>query len=230
MSYIFPDVSVFRPIGNYDTFCNAYPIASCRGTAGTTYVDPVGQTFKAALWARGAVPILYHFLHNADIQAQADWFVRWCWTGRQGPVGIMLDLEAADVTVAQGNAWLDAVAAATGVPTSQMLNYLPRWWWTPKGGTARSSVLVASAYTNTPNLSPYAGLTPQIWQFTDAGPIAGAAPTTTGDLNNCLGKDAAWLRATVLGDPTGVNDLGTFDGFAGTGKSTFENAVAEAVK
>jgi len=183
----FPDVSNHNgamPLEAGTVACLA------KASEGTTYRDPYYGHFKAEAARVGALFGAYHFLREGDGAAQADF----CF-GIVGPgVPTMIDFEPerdpvtgaliSRPSVADAVAFRDRFRARGGLVR---LNYLPRWYWaTPvsEGGLGAPSLapladlaLVSSNYTAYSDTGPgwesYGGLSPQIWQWTDALPYSG---------------------------------------------------------
>lgn len=199
--YVYPDLSMFVRVSDWQAFARTYPVACSKATEGASYVDPTWQAFLTGCRHHGIIPVGYHFLRaESDVAAQARHFL-----GRldRGPCGIMLDVETSaagtNPTAEQADRWLDAVSGLTGRPRSQILCYLPRWWWNEHGGGSTAladTLLVQSDYRSTPSTLPFAGF-PRVGviQFGSTIPIAGA--TKAGDMNVAVGLDAAGFAAAI---------------------------------
>lgn len=171
MTIAYPDVSNYE--GNM--LLEALTVAVCaKASEGTTYTDPYYAHFKAEAERVGAVFFAYHFLHAGNGAAQA----RHCFSVTGPGVNVMIDHEP---TTGSNPSVQDAIDFATeyralgGLCT---LDYLPRWYWQQLGSPSLAPLaqaglsLVASNYTgysdDGPGWAPYGGLTPVIWQWTDA--------------------------------------------------------------
>lgn len=185
--YRFPDVSKYRTVCNWNEYSGAYPVSACKKSEGGTYQDPSFAAWLTNMRREMRFPILYHFLRaEYSIADQVENYLR----GLDGkPFGVMLDVETSGVrtnpTMDQVNAWLNECSRRTGVPRSKMLMYMPRWWYQSFGqGRQISDVLLwGSHYSTSPNISPYAGNTVDIIQYSSTAPIAGVCSPGTGDMN-----------------------------------------------
>jgi hypothetical protein len=118
----------------------------------------------------------------------------------------MLDLETSgsgtNPTIAQADEWCDRVQAATGLPRSRMLLYMPRWWYNAYGGGSRALadlILWNSQYSSNPNLSPFAGDNIEILQYSSTAPIAGLCSPGTGDQNIAINMSAQQFLDKITG-------------------------------
>lgn len=168
MTIQFPDLSHYKPV----SLDGAVALIT-KGTQGSSYVDPTFAPFRADAAGRGIPFCGYHWVDTSDITAQAAnaWRV-------MGSTPVMWDAEAAGVTVPRLFDLTARFRALGGKPT---LCYLPRWWWRDHMGSpdlrplaAAGLSLVSSAYPSTGytedgvGWQPYGGVTPVIWQWTDA--------------------------------------------------------------
>lgn len=181
MTLAFPDVS------NHNgamTLLAGTVACLAKATEGTGYLDEYYAHYKAEAARVGALFGAYHFLREGDGAAQA----RFAY-GVIGPgVPTMLDFEP-EYDDAGNPVSLPSMADATafrdtfrGLGGLIRLNYLPRWYWaghlgSPSLAQLADLALVSSDYTTYsdtgPGWEPYGGLTPQIWQWTDALPYSG---------------------------------------------------------
>jgi len=184
MTIAYPDVS------NHEGAMLLQPatVAVCaKASEGTGYTDPFYSHYRAEAARVGATFFAYHFLHAGNGAAQADH----CFAVTGPGVNVMIDLEP---TTGSNPSVQDALDFATryrargGLCT---LVYLPHWYWanpvgSPAGGMGSPSLtplaaaglsLVASSYTTYSDSGPgwvgYGGVSPTIWQYTDALPYSG---------------------------------------------------------
>jgi hypothetical protein len=187
MTIFGPDISSYehglRIAGLSDPFLFA------KVTEGTYYRDADWPAFRDATRRAGKLLVGYHFVTGEDPRAQAANLASWI---GDKAIPVMLDFEPTGnsrPTHTQQLAVADAVKAA-GMRVR--LSYTPRWYWQQLGSpdltglTARGIGVVSSAYPNPsipdpardyaadggdngPGWAPYGGITPLLWQFTDAG-------------------------------------------------------------
>lgn len=171
MTVYFPDISAFQA----GISLAGAPAAAIKSTEGTGWTS--SDYAKAVVRARnaGCFAMAYHFLHSGSAGAQA--------AHAHGVVGgtpLMLDAEPTGSSrpgMGDITGFIDAYRKLGGVVN---LVYFPNWYWTQIGRPSLSSLasrkcaLWSSAYTSYTDAStgqgwmPYGGLTPQIWQYTDA--------------------------------------------------------------
>jgi hypothetical protein len=144
-------------------------------TEGAGYVNPSAPASKQQADAEGAVLFAYHFLHAGTPALQAAWCHQ-----HNGSVPLMVDCEPEPPSLpalADLTGFVDAYRQLGGICH---LAYLPRWYWaSPWFGSPdlaplaqRHMALVSSDYTaysdGGPGWKPYGGITPAIWQWTEA--------------------------------------------------------------
>lgn len=203
MTIAFPDISSYEP---GLTIQPATVAVIAKATEGTYYRDSEYFNFKAQAARAGAIFSAYHFLKAGNASAQADY----C-HAMVGSTPVMLDVEtegSSMPTIADVAAFIARMRALGGRVWGA---YIPRWYWEQVGGDLASlKVAIVSsnytAYSDTgPGWAPYGGVTPTIWQYTDAfayggqrvdfnayrGTVAqlaalinGTAPVTTGEEDN----------------------------------------------
>jgi Glycosyl hydrolases family 25 len=176
MTFFFPDIASYEAGIRLDGLV----LVSVKATEGTTYVNPdyarvVGDA------GRLRIPVVsYHFLRHGNAAAQARHAV--AVVGAGAP--LMLDVETASdgstATIADVNSFVTEYRARRGRVS---LLYLPHWYWQQIGSPDLRSFessgihLVSSNYTtysdNGPGWAPYGGVTPLVWQYTDAHPLNG---------------------------------------------------------
>ncbi len=173
MTIQFPDLSHYKPV----SLDGAVALIT-KGTQGAYNVDPTFAPFRADAIRRGIPFCGYHWIDTSDLALQAAnaWRV-------MGSTPVMWDAEAAGVTVPR---LLDITAKFRALGGKPRLCYLPRWWWRDHMGSpdlrplaAAGLSLVSSAYPSSGysedgiGWEPYGGVSPVIWQFTDAKPFNG---------------------------------------------------------
>lgn len=186
-----------------------------KATQATSIADPTYPTHKAQAANTGAIFAAYHWLNATSLDAQA----RWCHQN-VGDVPLMIDAE--DVP---GNTGYTRTLAVLDIVTFAQafralggtcnLVYLPHWYWERMGSPDLSPLaaaglsLVSSNYTtysdDGPGWAPYGGLTPVIWQYTNALPYGGSHA----DFNAFKGT-VGDLWALMSGQPMGA-DMTTID-------------------
>jgi hypothetical protein len=179
-----------------------------KATQASSLADPAYGSWKQQAAAVGAVFGAYHWLNHGNIAAQA----RWC-HDHVGATPLMIDAEDlpgntgynGTLTVADITGFAQAFRALGGTIT---LVYLPHWYWQQMGSPSLAPLavtglaIVSSLYTtysdNGPGWIGYGGLSPAVWQYTDAQPYGGS----TCDFNAYKGTIAQF--AALLGaNPAG---------------------------
>ena len=184
MTLYYPDISGFQgPI----SLKGALAVAA-KVTEGTTFVSPAWDAQKAEAARQGTFLVAYHFLLAGNAAAQAA-------HARQhaGTTPLMVDFEPEPPSfpsLADCTEFIDAYRKLAGVTH---LVYLPHWYWSRSAGQGqgglgspslaplmqRGMLLVSSAYTaytddpSGAGWQPYGGMTPAVWQYTDALPFNG---------------------------------------------------------
>jgi hypothetical protein len=171
MTIFFPDIS------SYEAGLTIQPgtvAVIAKATEGTYYRDAQYASFKAQAARVGAVFSAYHFLKAGNGAGQADY----C-HAMVGSTPVMLDVEtegASKPTVADCADFINRMRTLGGRVWGA---YFPQWYWQQVGGNLASLgvAVVASNYTaysdTGPGWSPYGGVTPAIWQYTDKQPYGG---------------------------------------------------------
>jgi hypothetical protein len=206
-----PDLSSFEHGVNVPALPSPFVMAKC--TEGTYYADADYEGWCQQAVASGKIFAAYHFISGQDPGAQAAWLA--AHIGDKS-LPVMLDWEpegSYKPTLAQLYAVADAMTAA-GLRVR--LAYGPRWHWANIGSpplsglTSRGIGLVSSSYPggsgypgdNGAGWQPYGGITPLIWQYTDAAVEGGQR---VGDMNAYRGtRDqlAAFLGTATSAHPT----------------------------
>lgn len=174
MTVSYPDVSNYNgpmPLQAGTVACFA------KSSEGTGFRDAQYAHFKAEAARVGALFGAYHFLLQGDGAGQA----RWAFSIVGPGIPMMIDFEPSGTshpTIADAVTFRDTYRALGGLCT---MNYLPHWYWQQLGSPPLAPLadlaLVTSGYTaysdTAPQWQPYGGLTPAIWQWTDAQPYSG---------------------------------------------------------
>lgn len=198
-----PSFNIPRAIQN-----EGYQAVILKATEGTTYRDPVFDTYAQTTLDMGALPGAYHYLRAGDGAAQARALYRRI-ADHGGPTGWIAacdnETDATwDTTVAFHTEW----AQLTG--GHPLMMYSGTWWWTPRGWDGASltphlwdSRYVAGTgygsqlYTKVPAdwwTPRYGGWTDTtLLQFTATATVAGISGI---DVSAHRG-DIAQLRATL---------------------------------
>ncbi len=165
MTVEFPDISHYQA---GLSLAGAVAVIA-KATQGVSYVDPSYGGFKAQAAALKIPFSGYHWIDGSDPAAQARWY-----HDHAAGAPCMWDAEADGATVSR---ILAATAALKALGGHAWGAYLPHWWWQGHIGSpdlrpleAAGLVLVSSNYTSTPGAGwvPYGGVTPTVWQYTDA--------------------------------------------------------------
>lgn len=176
MTIFYPDISSYEA----GISLAGMPAVVVKATEGTTYTNPDYARVAADAIARGIPWAAYHFLHhNSDPAAQARHF-----HSVAGNAPCMLDIETAgDGTRATLSDALTFSSALNSLGGAVRLAYFPHWYWQALGSpdltplTRAGIGLVSSNYTSYSNTgagwSAYGGVTPTVWQYTDAHQLNG---------------------------------------------------------
>jgi hypothetical protein len=213
-------VTIFYPdIASYDAGIDlAGSLSVCaKATQGTGYVNPYFAAFKAEASISGAFLFAYHFLEAGNAAAQAAACYRVV-----GKIPLMLDFEPATTrpTMADATTFVDAYRKLGGVC---WFVYLPKWYWasSPVNSVSlaplisRGLLLVSSSYSSYTDASSgagwqsYGGMTPTVWQYTDALSFNGMLV----DFNAYRGTHAGDQSASAIADT-----LNEFRSLATTGR------------
>lgn len=189
MTTIFgPDVSSFQRGLDVSTLTDPFVILKC--TEGTYYSDAAYGHWLDQARASGKLVIAYHFVKTeSSAQAQA---VMLATHIEDVSLPVMLDVETEGSSTPRLPLVLDVIDAMKAKGLNVRLVYLPRWYWQQIGSpdltplTARDVGVVSSAYPlrgserpvqgyvdsggdTGPGWAAYGGVTPVLWQYTDAG-------------------------------------------------------------
>lgn len=206
MTIFGPDLSSYQDGVDVRALPHPFVIAKC--TEGTYYSDAnyAGWHLQATEAAKIFVP--YHFVSSEDPDAQAKHFAQKIGDTR---LPAMLDFEPTAAYKPPLQQLLAVADACYRVGIHIALAYLPRWYHEQLGSPdlraldGRAISLVSSAYPGgagypgdgAAGWQPYGGMTPAVYQFTDAAPVQGHPV----DLNAYRGSTAE-LAATLT--PTGA--------------------------
>jgi hypothetical protein len=183
-----PDISSYQHGVNVAALADPFVIMKC--TEGTYYADPDYGVWLAQARRAGKLAIAYHFVKaESSAQAQAAWLASHI---QDFSVPVMLDVETEGGSAPSLGEVLGVADAMFSHGLKVRLAYLPRWYWQRIGSpdltplAQRGIGLVSSAYPRTGPVNPsggyaadggdhgsgwapYGGLTPVLWQYTDAG-------------------------------------------------------------
>ena len=162
----FPDISHYQA----NLSLTGAVAAIAKATQGVSYADPSYVNFHRQATALRIPFSGYHWIDRSDPGSQARWY-----RDHAGGAPCMWDAEDDGSTVPRIVAATVALRALGGHAWGA---YLPHWWWQGHLGSpnlrplqAAGLVLVSSDYRTTPpntGWQPYGGVTPTVWQFTDA--------------------------------------------------------------
>ena len=167
----FPDVSAFQK----GISLRGAPAAAIKATEGTGWTSSDYSSAVGRARAAGCFAIAYHFLHAGSVAAQAAHA-----HAVAGSTPMMLDTEPTGTSRPGMGDTLGFIDAYRKLGGTVNLVYFPRWYWSQIGSPSlsglatRKCALWSSAYTGYTDDShgtgwmPYGGMTPAIWQYTDA--------------------------------------------------------------
>lgn len=221
MTIQFPDISSYE---SGISLANMVAVL-IKATEGTTYTNPDFSRAWSDAQSRELPAAAYHFLHHdSDPATQAQHF-----HDVAGDAPCMLDVETASngtmATVADCLAFATKLRSLGGYVR---LVYFPHWYWMKLGQpdltplAQAGMALISSNYTaysdTGPGWASYGGMTPMIWQFTDAASLNGF----TVDMNAYKGT-AAQLAAYLNG--TEDTEMGTTPADLAPGFALDENGT-----
>src|SRR5579862_8400970 len=153
-------------------FSSSYLVIA-KATEGTFYTDPLFRTYQAYAKQWNTYLMGYHFLHQGNAAAQADYCFR-----EVGPhVPIALDCEpflSSHPSILDMEEFIDEFWRLGGM---SFISYLPKWYWELMGQPSlnglieRKQSLWSSNYPsagysdNRPGWQSYGGLPVAIWQY-----------------------------------------------------------------
>ena len=188
MTVLGPDISSYEHGLNVAALAEPFVMLKC--TEGTYYVDADYPVWLGQAKSSGKLAVAYHFVKTeSTAAAQAGWLADHI---RDASVPVMLDVETEGSSVPYLPEVLDIIDAMKARHLNVRLVYLPRWFWEQIGSPSlvplaqRGVGVVASAYPGRRGLNPlqsyeqsggdtgsgwapYGGVTPVLWQYTDAG-------------------------------------------------------------
>jgi GH25 family lysozyme M1 (1,4-beta-N-acetylmuramidase) len=200
MTLHYPDISNFQGAISLA----GVPAVAILVTHDTDFVNPRLAAQLAAASRAGAFTFGYHFLQQGSAAAQARWY------HAHSSMPCMIDAEPYITDSVKSRPTLDDVtgfaAELRSLGGQTWICYLPRWYWTEMGSPSLAPVsqarlhLVSSDYTaysdTGPGWAPYGGMTPVIWQHTDAQVLNGVKC----DFNAFRGT-LAELKEIIMGTP-----------------------------
>lgn len=188
MTIFGPDISSYQQGMNVSALTDPFVILKC--TEGTYLADAEYAGWMAQAKASHKVVIPYHFVKTeASAQAQAAMLAAHI---GDGSLPVMLDVETEGASVPNLPFVLSVIDAMRSRGLNVRLVYLPRWYWQQIGSpdltalSSRGVGVVSSAYPRSGPMAPvsgyaadggdhgvgwapYGGVTPVLWQFTNAG-------------------------------------------------------------
>lgn len=206
MTIFGPDISSYQHGVNVRALTDEFVLIKC--TEGTYYTDADYGNWLSQAKASGKLAVAYHFVSGEDPDAQAAHLLAHI---IDKALPVMLDWEPTATyrpTLAQLLAVADALVRHGLRPR---LAYAPKWYCQQIGSpsltglSARGMGLVSSEYPggsgypgdNADGWSPYGGMTPILYQFTD---VAVEGGQTVGDRNayrGTIGQFAAFLGTGI---------------------------------
>lgn len=227
MTIFGPDISSYEHGMDVATLTDPFVILKC--TEGTYYTDGDYAGWLAQAKASGKVVVPYHFV-KTESSAQAQAAMLAAHIGDMS-LPVMLDVETEGSSAPNIQFVLSVIDAMHGRGLNVRLVYMPHWYWqqinspdlTPLSG--RGVGVVSSAYPRSgplapatgyagdggdagPGWAPYGGVTPVLWQFTDAG-----VEQQRVDFNAFRGTVDQLVA--VLGGHAGGGDMGSYTMSAG---------------
>jgi hypothetical protein len=193
--------------------------AACKATEGTGYANPDFARARANAASHGTFFMAYHFLHAGSAALQA----RWCYMNVGPSTPLMLDVEPTTGSNPSPADVAAFVAAYRALGGTIHLVYLPRWYWLQIGSpplasafSAAQLALVSSAYTPYTDSSsgtgwlPYGGITPIVWQYTDALSFNGHSVDFNAFRGHYAGKEDAASVAACLAELKSIAKTGRY--------------------
>jgi hypothetical protein len=198
----FPDVSHYQaPLS-----MTGAPVVIAKATEGAGFQDPSYVNFHAQAWTLKVPFVGYHWVNTDSIASQAANA-----HAVMGSTPCMWDAEAAGVTVPRLVQLTTTYRLLGGVV---LMVYLPHWFWQSHMGSPSLAPLVelglnlvSSSYTtysdSGPGWTPYGGMTPVQWQYSDNTMFNGKPV----DFNAYKGTSAQY-QALISGSvPTKEGDM-----------------------
>jgi peptidoglycan hydrolase-like protein with peptidoglycan-binding domain len=202
MTIFYPDISAFQA-----GISVAGATAVCvKATEGSGWFSSDYDRAMAQAKADGVFAFAYHFLHAGNVSAQA----AWCFS-HVAATPLMLDFEptlGSDPTIVDAVGFMNAYRSMGGKIT---LNYFPHWYWQQLGSPSLSPLaslgLVSSVYTTYADASsaagwlPYGGVSPVVWQYTNAGRLAGSGSIDFNAYRGTLAEFETLVSGAVMPPP-----------------------------
>lgn len=211
MTIFGPDISNNNGVVNIDRVVDeGYQFLFAKVTEGTSFQDKLWHGTRDWCARRRLLCVGYHYVKTDGSPAQQAWNFQ----DNGGGDKVMFDFEAGSGNI--NNYWA-CVYAFNAIGIQVVLSYIPKWYWSQIGSPDISNIsglLISSNYrtytdevTSTNGWAAYGGRTPDIWQYTDAQPIAGlsldcnAFRGTRDELAGLLGLGSGLLIPGVEGLP-----------------------------
>ncbi len=192
-----------------------------KATEGDCFVDPMFGTNWPAMAQAGVVRSAYHFFHaSVDPIAAADFHLQTMGPLRPGDLPPALDLEItdgepADTITTNAIAWLDHVAAATGLLPILYVSpdFVSSTLGNPAGLESHAQLWIADWQVTCPDVpAPFA--TFGFWQNDSTGTVAGVGTNAVD--TDVFNGSAADLAALTLPSPGGAGGSGGSSGAGGS--------------
>jgi len=168
MTIFFPDLSHYKAPS-----LNGAVALITKATQGTSFVDSTYAGFRQEASKLGIPFAGYHWIDTSDLGAQAANAFR-----AMDSIPCMWDAEAAGATIPR---LVDLTKRYRALGGNPRMVYLPHWWWQDHLGSPSlqpladlglvlvSSAYPAAGYSDTGvGWNSYGGMSPTIWQYTDA--------------------------------------------------------------
>lgn len=192
-----------------------------KATEGDCFVDPMFGTNWPAMAQAGVVRSAYHFFHaSVNPIAAADFHLQTMGPLRPGDLPPALDLEItdgepADTITTNAIAWLDHVAAATGLLPILYVSpdFVSSTLGNPAGLESHAQLWIADWQVTCPDVpAPFA--TFGFWQNDSTGTVAGVGTNAVD--TDVFNGSAADLAALTLPSPGGAGGSGGSSGAGGS--------------
>lgn len=172
----YPDLSHYQA----GISLSGLPAVIAKATEGSSYTDPEYARIARDARAMGIPFAGYHWLHVGNASGQAAKY-----HSVAGTTPCMIDVEHSNDNPSVQDC-LNFKSSLNALGVRVPLVYVPKWYWQQYMGSedlrplvAAGMKIVSSNYPNAgysdngPGWAPYGGITPTVWQYTDAHQING---------------------------------------------------------